>query len=84
VKKIAKTKEILSSYRKGGINSVVKYISDPDIEFKEDTWAFKVKKLLDSNYIKSLEQEIILILYKFDLNERDERGEDTELYAEKS
>ncbi len=71
MKEIAKTKNLLSLYLKGGMKLVVEYLSNPDLEFKEETWVFKAKKLLDSKCPKSLEQEIILILYKNNLNGRE-------------
>jgi hypothetical protein len=79
MKEIAKTKKLLSLYLKGGMRLVAEYLSDSDLEFKEETWVFKAKKLLDSKCLKSLEQEIILILYKNDLNgrETEKPGEDS-------
>jgi hypothetical protein len=67
--KIAKTRDILLAYSKGGIKAVDKYLSDPELEFKEETWAFKAKNLLEHNCWRSLEAEITLILYKNDLND---------------
>jgi hypothetical protein len=79
MKEIARTKKVLSSYSKGGMKLVIEYLSNPDLEFKEETWVYKVKKLLDAKCIKSLEQEIMLVLYKFKLDDREveEPGKDS-------
>jgi len=68
MKEIAKTKKVLSSYLRGGMKSVARYLSDPELEFKESTWAFKAKNLLEQNCWRSLEAEINLILYKNNFN----------------
>lgn len=78
MKGIAKTRGVLLAYNKGGMNSVAKYLSDPELEFKEDTWVFKAKKLLENKCWKSLELEIDLILYKFDLNGKETEEPDGE------
>jgi len=69
MKELAKTRKCLSCYLKGGIKSVARYLSQPELEFKEGTWVHKAKGLLDSNCWRSLEQEINLILYKNDTEE---------------
>ena len=66
---IAKTREVLSAYIKGGMKSVVKYLSNPELEFQKETWVFKAKNLLENKCSLSLEQEINLILYKFILSD---------------
>ena len=80
MKEVAKTKKILSLYIKGGMRSVAKYLSNPELEFKEGTWVLKAKNLLDANCWRSLEQEINLIIYKFNLNDSETEepvGEDS-------
>jgi hypothetical protein len=79
MKKIAKTKEVLIAYNKGGMKAVHDYLFNPELEFKKETWAFKAKNLLEHNCWRSLEAEISLILYKNDLNGKktEEPGEDS-------
>lgn len=67
--KTAKTRDLLIAYKKGGIKAVDKYVSDPDLEFKEGTWVFKAKELLEHNCWRSLEEEIKLVIYKFNLDD---------------
>jgi hypothetical protein len=80
MKGIAKTREILLAYKKGGMKSVSEYLFDPELEFREETWSFKAKYLLEHNCWRSLKAEIDLILYKFDLNGKEAEepnGEDS-------
>jgi hypothetical protein len=79
MKEISKTKKVLSAYLNGGMKSVAEYLSNSNLYFDEETWVYKAKKLLDSKCDKSLEQEIMLILYKFNLNDREieEPGKDS-------
>lgn len=79
MKRIAKTKEILLAYNKGGMKLVHEYLFNPELEFKEETWAFKAKDLLEHNCWRSLEAEINLILYKNNFNDKksEEPGEDS-------
>lgn len=81
MKEIAKTRGVLSAYTKGGMKSVAKYLSNSELEFQEGTWVFKAKNLLENKCCLSLEQEINLILYKFNLSDveikEEPRGEDS-------
>lgn len=79
----ARTRKILSLYKEGGMNSVIEYISNPNLKFEKDSWVLKVKNLIESNCIKSLEQEINLIIYKFNpiYGKEKSTGEDPELYS---
>jgi hypothetical protein len=72
MKKIGKTREVLDSYKKGGMSLVSKYLSDENLDIKEDTWIYKAKRLLESKNILSLEVEIQYIINKFKLIKKNE------------
>ena len=67
MKSIAKTRDILAAYKKAKMPGVIQYLLREDLEFTEGTWAIKAKELVNKNSWDSLEAEINLILYKFEL-----------------
>jgi hypothetical protein len=69
--KHARVKDILISYQTGGMVQVARYLSDPEIEIEENTWEWKMKKLLDSHNWGSMEAEIASLLFTFKLTEED-------------
>lgn len=79
MKGIAKTREVLLAYVKGGMFSCIKYLSNQDLEFQEGTWVFRAKNLMEANCWRSLEAEINSILYKNNLTNdtKEPGGEDS-------
>jgi hypothetical protein len=76
MRKVGKVQEVLFLYQTGGMKAVSWYLLDTDLDIKEGTWISKAKKLLESKNLESLEAELQLMLYNFNLgkNERDGSG----------
>ena len=72
----ARVKDILIAYQTGGMVQVARYLSNPEVKIEEDTWEWKMKKLLESNNWRSMEAEIASLLFTFKLTEENGR-EDT-------
>lgn len=62
-----RVKDILIAYKFGGIAKVAGYLTDPDLKIEEGTWTFKMKTLLESKKIGSMEAEIASLLFIFNL-----------------
>jgi hypothetical protein len=63
----AKTRDILKAYQKAKMPGVIQYLLREDLDFEKDTWAEKAQQLALNNQWGSLEEEINLIVYKFNL-----------------
>ena len=63
-----RVKDILVHYQAGGMVAVARYLSDEDLVIDPDTFAGKMKRLLDSNNWGSMEAEIASLLHTFKLN----------------
>ena len=63
----AKTRDILKAYQKAKMPGVIQYLLREDLDFEKDTWAEKAHQLAINNQWQSLEEEINLIVYKFNL-----------------
>ena len=63
----AKTRDVLKAYNKAKMPGVVQYLLREDLDFEDGTWVKKAKELVDKHQWMSLEEEIILILYKGNL-----------------
>jgi hypothetical protein len=72
MKKFPRVKEILIAYNTGGMVSVARYLSDENLIIEPDSFAGKMKKLLDSNNWSSMEAEIASVLHTFKLDIDDE------------
>ena len=66
-----RVKDILVHYQAGDMAAVAAYLSDEDLVIEPDTFAGKMKRLLDSNNLGSMEAEIASLLYTFKLNIED-------------
>lgn len=64
--KEARVKDIIKIYLSGGLNAVKKYLFDTDLKIFENSWCYKIKRLLELNRFISAEEEIKLIASKFD------------------
>lgn len=71
--KHARVKDVLISYQTGGMVQVARYLSDPELEIMENTWEWKMKKLLESENWRSMEAEIASLLFTFKLTEENGR-----------
>lgn len=67
MKSIAKTRDVLKAYSKAKMPGVIQYLLREDLEFADDTWVSKARELAVKNQWLSLEEEINLISYKFNL-----------------
>lgn len=65
---LATVKRIIICWEKGGFNAVKNFLADAIIY--ENTWAEKIKKLIDNGHIKSVEQEIDLVAFNIDLKNK--------------
>lgn len=74
--KSARVKDVLIAYQTGGMVQVARYLSDPELDIKENTWEWKMKNLLESHNWRSMEAEIASLLFTFKLTEENGR-EDT-------
>ena len=71
--KHARVKDVLISYQTGGMVQVARYLSDPELKIDENTWEWKMKKLLESENWRSMEAEIASLLFTFKLTEENGR-----------
>lgn len=60
-------KEILMIYEKTNINGLKKYLEFHKDKIIKDTFAYKIKKNLDNNYLDSTIAELNLLKYKINL-----------------
>lgn len=70
--KYPRVKEVLNAYSKNGMGGVSKYLLNEDLIIDPNTWVGKMKRLLDSKSLSSMEAEIASILFIFKLNEKNE------------
>lgn len=66
--KKATVREVISVWEKGGIPAL-KFFLNEVIVF-EDTWVYKIKKLIEKDHIKSVDEEIKLIAFNLDLKNK--------------
>jgi ABC-type oligopeptide transport system substrate-binding subunit len=66
---VATVKSIIDCWEKGGLFAVKAFLSN-DIKIYENTWAEKIKKLIDEGHIKSVEQEIELVSFNINLERK--------------
>jgi hypothetical protein len=65
---LATVKNILNIYSNGGLPDVKVFLDSAKIY--EDTWAHKIKTLLDEGHTLSVEEEIKLIKFNINLNNK--------------
>lgn len=81
--KYSRVKDLINAYIDYGMVGVARYLSDDDLVIEEGSWIEKMKKLLDSKNWISMEAEIAIVSFKFNLTEengsknirRDKSGE---------
>jgi hypothetical protein len=73
--KRARVKDLLISYSNDGMTGVARYLSDENIIIEKDSWVEKMKSLLDSRNWSSMEAEIALIFYKFNLKDKNGKSD---------
>lgn len=78
MKRHSRVKDIVSVYRSGGMDAVVKYVTDENIIITEDTWEYKIKKLIEQKLFASTEAEIASLSYIFNLTDIDGRNSNYE------
>jgi len=64
----ASVKGLITQWEKGGMTGVKIYLDQMTVF--EDTWVAKIKTLIDSNKIKSADEEIRLISFNLDLKNK--------------
>lgn len=82
--KHARVKDILEAYSIKGLEGVSKYLLDEDLIIDPISWSGKMKRLLDSQNLESMEAEIASILFTFKLTPKDERKAAKELLNQRS
>lgn len=65
MEKTPRVKTIIEKYKKGDINEVNKYLSEPNMIIDPSTWAGQIKKLIENRQYITAQQMIELIAYKF-------------------
>jgi len=66
-------KKILLIWEKGGADSLIKLFSDSKNIIEKDSWVENIKKLLDQKELLKVNNEIYLILHKFNIDNYDEK-----------
>lgn len=66
--KKATVKEIISVWEKGGTSAVKAFLNE--VIVFENTWAEKIKNLLEKGHIKSVNEEIEIIAFNLDLRNK--------------
>lgn len=66
--KKASVKEIIKIWEKGGITAVQAFLNEVGVF--ENTWAEKIKNLLEEDHIKSVTEEIELVAFNLDLRNK--------------
>jgi len=66
--KKASVREIIQVWEKGGINALKAYFNE--VTIFENTWADKVKNLIENNHINSVNEEIELVAFNIDLRNK--------------
>jgi hypothetical protein len=61
-------KNIIKCWETGGINSVKAFLSEVPVYI--DTWPDKIKKLLENGHDKSVEEEISLVAFNINLQNK--------------
>jgi len=65
MKKVATVKEILNVYSSLGFQGLIVYFDNQELEVYENSWAFKIKNLIDKKMWKSVSMEIEFLITKF-------------------
>lgn len=78
---IPSVKNIVKIYKKGGINRLQNYLNDNKIKIEEETWAAKIKTLLNEDKKRSAAYEIELVALNINL-ENELNNEEYEEYEE--
>lgn len=56
--------EIIQSYQKGNLKKVYEYLTQPDIVVLDNSWAGKIKKLIENKQFETAIQLIETVGYK--------------------
>ena len=63
-----RVKDLLIAYDSGGMVSVIRYLNDDNLIIDPSTFIGKMKNLLDTNKVASMEAEIASLIHTFKLD----------------
>jgi hypothetical protein len=62
-----RVRDILKSYKDGGLENLKVYFEQENLVVDPDTWAGQIKKCIDDGFVNTAVTEIELMIEKFNL-----------------